>query len=40
MEKYQIFVFPQESVTSKKHKNDKDDASITPIKTNIGTVKK
>ena len=40
MEKYQIFVFPQESVPSKKHKNDEDGTSITPVKTDIGTVEK
>ena len=40
METYQIFVFTQESVPSKKHKNDKDGASITPVKTDIDTVEK
>ena len=40
METYQIFVVSQAYVPSKKHENDKDDASINPIKTNIDTVDK
>ena len=40
MEKYQIFVFPQSSVPSKKHKNYKYGASITPTKLHIDTVDK
>ena len=37
METYQIYIFPQASVTSNKHKKDKYGASITPTKVNIET---
>ena len=40
METYQIFLVPQASVPSNKHKNDKDGASTTPKKTNIDKVDK
>ena len=40
MKTYQIFVVPQASVPSKKHKNYKYGASITPTKTNVDTVDK
>ena len=40
METYRIFLFPQASVPSKIHKNNKYGASITPTKNNINIVDK